>query len=669
MVFEDPDTTVAPQDVARHEPRPGGPPPVADDRVIGNYQIERELGRGGMGVVYLASHQQLRDRRYAVKLLAQAVGSPAVHEQFRREVDAIAQSRHPNLLYAFDAGTHEGRPYLVTEFVEGQDLSRIVRDRGRLPVPVACEIGRQMALGLGFAHAAGIVHRDIKPQNTILQPNGQVKILDLGLACVREAADAMPAAGEPVGTPAYMPPEQWRRGDLVTPATDIYALGCTLYELLAGRLPFPREEFPTVAAQRQAHLERPAPKLSTAMPQVPGDVARLVDRCLAKDPADRPQACTELVLTLEAHAAPIVAADVLTERPPDAAAAVDSSVAFETFISEPRAADTATTRLPYLRWLAACFVVACTGLTMAYYGPRTTAAWTLRFDRLGEPTLPRGVGYAIEAARSAIFLGLVFTVAYLRFRIPLQRLVSPSLNNARVWIARVTFLAAVLAFLVVEFDRHWFVDNAAADMVTWAAARQIATTADREVIPYRWYLCYSFVQYAVVFGGLLIAPVLQFLLVDLRFARQTLALFAAAQRDERIPSEAIDRLYAVAKVFRRLVARYVDTAGVLAVGVQYEYWIGRWTLSDKGYLVEVTGMLVTAGMMVLILGYLASLYTVATEVTSTGRGRLLDHRLEQRLDQFGLAWFLRSAILSRPSGIALLSLLFLGLVAGRRVVP
>lgn len=677
MVDDDPQTT-PPASVDPHATRvPDGPPRTgssaagadhgpAGSRVIGNYLVQRELGRGGMGVVYLATHVQFGDRRYAVKLLTRALGGAATEDRFRREVVAIARSRHPNLLYAIDAGTHEGSPYLVTEFVPGQDLGRILQERGRLPVPVACEIGRQMALGLGFAHANGIVHRDIKPQNAILQPSGQVKILDLGLALVRDPSGPGNAAEETAGTPCYMPPEQWRAGEPMTAATDIYALGCTLYELLAGRLPYPRDDYPSVAAQREAHLHGPAPRLATVAPHVPGDVARLIDRCLAKDPSRRPQDCGDVALALEAHAAPIVAADVLTECGREAGGSAGSGAALETFITEPRPADSARTRLPYVAWLAACFGVAILGLVMAYRGPGTTAAWALRFDRLGSTTIPRGVGLMIEAARSAIFLALVFTVAYIRFRIPLHRLLSPSLHTPRVWFARVVFAGVVLGFLGLEFDRHWFPRHAAADMVQWASARDIVTTAEREVVPYRWYLGYSFVHYTVVFGGLLIAPMLQFLLVDLRFSRRMLALLETAQRDEPNAMEAVDRLYAVARVFRRLVGRYIDTAGVLAVGVQYEYWIGRWTLSEKGYLVEVTGMLVTAGLMVLILGYLTAMYAAAVDVTTASRGGLVDHRLEQRLEQFGLAWFLRSAILSRPSGVALLSLLFLAIVAGRR---
>lgn len=645
-----------------------GPSPddsVSGRRIVGNYVIERELGRGGMGVVYLATHAQLRDRRYAVKLFSAVATSDAV-EQFRREVEAIGKSRHANLLYAIDAGSHEGNPYLVTEFLEGRDIAKIIRGSGALPTAPACEIGRQMALALDFAHTNGIIHRDIKPQNAIVQPNGQVKILDLGLASVRDASGKNVDGGNVVGTPPYMPPEQWRPGTAPEAAADIYAFGCTLFEMLAGRLPFPLADHPDVAAQRHAHLTLPPPKLGEVAPHVPGDVARVVDRCLEKDPARRPRTCGDIAAVLEPHATPIVAADLFGSDAPTVADGVAGPVDFDAFIDEPRPVDTSGARLLFVAVCLASFTLAMTGLTMAYFGPSATDAWRLRFDRLGDPRIPAGVGFAIEAARSMLFLALITTVAYFRFRLPLKRFLSPGFHTSRVWIARGVFGAAMLAFLGAEFDRQWYPEHAATDMVAWASAHEIDTTPQREVVPYRWYWNYSLVHYTFVFGGLLLLPILQFVLADLPYVRRAMTLFAAAQRAEPNPMEAVDRLYAIARVFRTLAARYVDTAGVLAVGVQFEYWIGRWTLSEKGFLIEVVGMLVTAGIMVLVIAYVASQYTAAIDLTASGRGRLLDHRMEQRLEQFNLAWFLRSSVFSRPGGIAVASLLVLAVVAGRR---
>jgi hypothetical protein len=634
-------------------------------RRVGNYVIERELGRGGMGVVYLATHAQLRDRRYAVKLFSAVATADAV-EQFRREVEAIGKSRHANLLYAIDAGSHEGNPYLVTEFLEGSDIARIIRDRGPLPVSAACEIGRQMALGLGFAHDNGIVHRDIKPHNAIVQPNGHVKILDLGLASVRDASGTNAQSHSVVGTPPYIPPEQWHRGTIPTAAADIYSLGCTLFEMLAGRPPFPVSDYPDIASQRGAHLSVPPPRLADIAPQVPGDVARLVDRCLDKDPSRRPQRCGEIATVLEVRAAPIVAADLFGRETGQAQAAVGGPAEFDAFIDEPRPADTSGARLLFLGVTGCSFLLAMAGLVVSYFGPGATEAWRLRFGRLGEARLPVGIGFTIEAARSVIFLSLICTVAYFRFRLPLKRFLSPRFHTPRVWIARAVFGVAMLVFLGAEFDRQWFPERAATAMVAWAADHGIETTPDREVVPYRWYWNYSLVHYTFVFGGLLLLPILQFALADLPYVRRAMALFAVAQRAEPNPMGAVDRLYAIARMFRGLAARYVDTAGVLAIGVQFEYWIGRWTLSEMGYLIEVVGMLVTSGIMVMVTAYLAVHYAAAVEITASGRGGLLDHRMEQRLEQFSLAWFLRSTVFSRPSGMSLASLLVLAVVAGRR---
>lgn len=634
---------------------------------VGNYLIERELGRGGMGEVYLATHARFRDRRYAVKLISAHVDSAEAEERFRREVEAIGTSRHPNLLYAIDAGSHDGRPYLVTEFVEGHDLAWIIRERGALPVSSACEIGRQAALGLAFAHANGIVHRDVKPQNVMVQPSGQVKVLDLGLATVRDATGAERRADGVVGTPAYMPPEQWRADGPVTASADIYALGCTLFEMLAGRPPFPLSDHADVASLRHAHLALPPPRLAEVAAHVPGDVARLVERCLAKDPDQRPRRCDDVVTALELHAAPFVAAELGGDTGNEPATAARPGAAeFAAFIDEPRIPDTGGRRLRVLAALATSLCVSLVGLGLAYLGPGATAAWRLRFDRLGDPRFPAGTGLAIEATRSIMFLGLVYTVAYFRFRLPLQRFLSPRLNTPRVWLARGIFGVAMFLFLQSEFRRQWFAEHAATDMAAWAADHGLETTPRQEVTPYRWYLGYSFVHYTFIFGGLLLLPILQFVLADLPYVRRAMTLFDAAQRAEANAMDSVDRLYAVARVLRRLAARYVDTAGVLAIGVQFEYWIGRWTLTEKGYLIEVSGMLVTAGFMVLILGYLASQYAAAVEITGMARGGHLDHRIQQRLEQFSLAWFLQSTFFSRPGGIAILSLVVLALVAGRR---
>ncbi len=635
-------------------------PAMTAGRRIGNYVVERELGRGGMGVVYAATHQQFTDRRYALKLISDAASSPGAVERFQREVEAIGKSEHSHVLYAVDAGLHEGDPYLVTELVEGYDIGKIIRHHGPLDVAVACEIGRQLALGLQFIHAANIVHRDVKPQNVMLEPDGQIKILDLGLASLCDAsAEGLRAADGIMGTPVYMPPEQWR-GEPPRPASDVYAFGCMLFEMLTGQPPFPNTTHGTVTAQREAHLHQPAPRVSVHAAATPSDVARLIERCLQKSPDDRPQDCGDIVTILEHHAGPIDTADVFSRIPDHRTSPITEGIGYDKFVEGirfPKATPRART------WFVAVFgcslVASLSCLAMAYFGPQATSAWELRFDRLANPALPMGIGFAVEAVRSVLFLTCVFAVGYRRFSQPLARLFSIHLHTWRVWVARL-FLASVLTvFLGFEANRLWRPEHAASGMVAWAEKHGITTTAFDEVIPYRWYLGYTVIQYTFILGGMMVLPVLQFLLSDLQYVNRSLVLFSEAQRREPNAMQAIDRLSTLARHFRRLATRYVDTAGVMAIGIQYEYWIGRWTLSEMGYLIEVVGMLLTAAVMVAILAYVASRYAEAVEVTSFGRGGKPDHRIERMVGQFNVIWLMKSAFFSRPSGFAVLSLLIL----------
>jgi len=637
-------------------------------RTIGNYRIEHEIGRGGMGTVFLATHQQFQDRQYALKLISGAAASPQSQQQFQREIEALAKSRHPNLLYAFDAGAHDSMPYIVTELVPGYDIGKLIRANGVLPISVACEIARQMALGLEFAHAKGIIHRDIKPQNVMLQPNGQVKILDLGLASVRgSAAQAPDSREEVVGTPLYMPPEQWLGHPAPAGAADIYSLGCTLFEMIAGRPPFPPSSHPTLAQQRLAHVEQMAPSLSDVSDRVPADVARLVARCLAKDPQHRPATCEEVATALEPHAAPLDSAQLFHAIPNHNAPDTAAGISYDTFAQE--------IRFPHRGgagkgWFGGVLLLAMLpslgGLALAYWGPHATEAWQMRFDRLGGIAVPPGTGFAIEALRALIYLSCVFLLAYSRFWLPIQRFFSWRLHTAGVWTARIALVVVLALFLGVEFRRHWYPQHAAAELTRWAAAHAVSTTPEAELTSYRYYMAYSMTHYVFIFGGLFLVPILQFLLSDAVYVRHSIQLFTTAQSQEPNAMEAVDRLYTLAQHFRRIATRYIDTAGVLSLGVQYEFWLGKWTLSEQGYLIEITGTLVAGGVMLAILCFVALNYATAIEATRNRQDNQ-DHRIEQHIDRLSLLWFVRTSFFSRLSGMGIVSLIPLAaLVALRR---
>ncbi|HEV3143036.1 MAG TPA: protein kinase [Gemmataceae bacterium] len=260
------------------------------------YRILEQLGQGGMGTVYKAQHKVM-GRTVALKTINRRYTANAeAAERFRREVKAVAQLTHANLVTAHDAEEANGLHFLVMEFVEGISLDRYVRERGPLPVTRACWFIRQAALGLQYAHEKGMVHRDIKPQNLMVTRKGQLKILDFGLALLRDTEST--SATSPsmfVGTPEYVAPEQARNSHFVDIRADLYALGCTFYYLLTGKPPFKGDSPFEVMA---AHVEAEPEPITNVRADVPAEVVQIVERLMAKKPEDRFATPAELAAVL-----------------------------------------------------------------------------------------------------------------------------------------------------------------------------------------------------------------------------------------------------------------------------------------------------------------------------------------------------------------------------------
>jgi serine/threonine-protein kinase len=269
------------------EPVVSGPtavgPPRPGERFAGRYQVRGVLGRGGMGIVYRA-HDTVVGEDVALKLLHAEVAhaAPEVLDRFRQELRLARRITHRNVLRTHDLGEHGGLLFITMEYVEGTTLERLVRDRGRLPVPVVLALGRQLCRALEVAHEAGVIHRDIKPQNLLVDPAGVLKVMDFGIARLSEGGDTgagLTQTGMAMGTPAYMAPEQLF-GRPVDQRADIYAAGAVLYECLTGAPVFAGSSFGALLAERVAG---PTPPLRERNPEVPEAVAAVIDRALAVD--------------------------------------------------------------------------------------------------------------------------------------------------------------------------------------------------------------------------------------------------------------------------------------------------------------------------------------------------------------------------------------------------
>jgi eukaryotic-like serine/threonine-protein kinase len=282
---------------------------VAENTLVDSrYRILRRLGSGGMADVYCAEDNHL-GREVALKVLHRRFAQDEEFvERFRREASAAAGLQHPNVVGVFDRGKHDGTYYIAMEYLQGRTLKEIVATEAPLDQARVVDLGRQILEAAGFAHRHGVIHRDFKPHNVILDEDGQAKVTDFGIA--RAGASEMTETGSIMGTAQYLSPEQ-AQGHAVTGASDLYSIGVMLYEMLAGRLPFEGESAVSVALK---HLSEPPPAISQLRPDVHPALESVVMAALAKDPAHRWQSADDFAAGLAAAGEQIAAGPVVGQE-------------------------------------------------------------------------------------------------------------------------------------------------------------------------------------------------------------------------------------------------------------------------------------------------------------------------------------------------------------------
>jgi len=280
-------------------------PVTPGDVLVGKYRVDRLLGVGGMGVVVAATHLQL-DQKVALKFMLPAgLAHPSLVERFAREARSAVRLRSDHVARVLDVGTLEsGSPYMVMEYLEGNDLGAIIEKQGPMAVEMAVDCVLQACDAVAEAHSLGIVHRDLKPRNLFLtvrnDGRGLVKVLDFGISKDKAVSDmSLTRTSEVIGSPNYMSPEQLKSSKGADERSDIWALGVILYELLTGQVPFPAESVTQLTAMVLTEMPRAVDQLQ---PQIPRELARTVERCLQKDPAMRFASVAELAAALQRFA-------------------------------------------------------------------------------------------------------------------------------------------------------------------------------------------------------------------------------------------------------------------------------------------------------------------------------------------------------------------------------
>jgi len=375
---------------------------------IRDYRLLAKLGEGGMGTVYRAIHGKL-EKTVAIKVIRpDRVKDKQVAARFSREMKAIGKLDHPNVVLATDAGETDDTHFLVMEYVDGVDLANLARRPGRISIPDACELIRQAANGLQYAHEREIVHRDVKPSNLMLARDGRVKVLDLGLALLNDpgqVASQLTGAGLIMGTLDYMAPEQLDSSHEVDARADVYGLGATLYELLCGTPPLGDERYKSIAHKLSAVASAPIVPVTERRPKVPDQLERVLERVLAKKPSDRYGTARELSEALKPFAVGCdlakLASSTETAVPDELDAAPEAPPGCDKqpdVLAEPSISRDSQSsqrrRLPWLIAVSAAFLLVCGIVVIIKFNGRVITIEITDEPAAGTPKPTVGAGRA-----------------------------------------------------------------------------------------------------------------------------------------------------------------------------------------------------------------------------------------------------------------------------------
>ena len=592
--------------------------------VLGDYELIGKIGAGGMGQVFKARHRRMK-RIVALKMLPDSLAeSKELIQRFQREVEAAAQLDHPNIVTAYDAGEDSGVHFLVMQYIEGDDLSTLIQENGPFSPQEAVKLTIQVAKGLKYAHAKGVVHRDIKPANLLLDSAGTLKILDMGLARFENSLESenrteLTQAGAMMGTADYLPPEQALDSRRADNRSDIYSLGCTLYHMLTGSAVYKSD---TLMQTIMAHRDLPIPQVTESVQGLPSEFDELINTSLAKNPAERFQTMDEMIPQLEAL---IPLTEDLTVSVQEQAKPVNAED-FASYKSNGSNAELASiihqpnwTPLKIrigIAFVATLLLISLVSMFVSYSKPIASQIWLTRFDEL-PGNIFEGFGFEIGCLRALIYLSCVTLIFWKNFREEIRQILSPKNHSKGIWITRILLCVLSLGFGAYESYRHLTPDAAPREL---AIASGIESPSDElvneQVGPYAAFLPYSLVNYMVVVPLLVVVPFASAAKDFPKIQMQGKWMIEKMDKGRFKDSQIIAVFQKFESNCQAICVRYLSFLMILLVAINFECWIGRYTLSESGFSLMLRGWTICGLAGVACFIWMFSVYVQTNQIAA-----------------------------------------------------